>query len=309
MNLHAPADFYFAPYEGRRPPPPTPFDPVRETVWQVLAIAAIALGAWYLHWRWTASLNTDALWFAIPAAAAETLAWIGLVLFVHNLWSDPPVRVPPPPRCRTDCLDDDKPGPVTVDIFITTYDEEPELVRLSIRDALDIRVPPGVEATVHVLDDGARAEMGHVARQEGAHHITRIGNAGYKAGNLRHAMEVTSGDFIVICDADTRLFPGFLENTLGHFRDPDMAWVQTPQWFYDIPQGTRLPLWLSRRLGRAGRCAGLAAERLIGPVRLGADPFANCPRLFSDVIQRPRNAVHASFCCGAASIHRRDAIV
>lgn len=53
-------------------------------------------------------------------------------------------------------------------------------------------------------------------------------------------MEQTSGDFIGICDADTRLFPAILDHTLGYFRNPGVALVQTPQWFYDIPGGERL---------------------------------------------------------------------
>jgi hypothetical protein len=83
-------------------------------------------------------------------------------------------------------------------------------------------------------------------------------------------MEQTSGDFIVICDADTRLLPTILEHTLGYFRDPDVAWVQTPQWFYDIPEGVALPDWLdaasggrpparARRRARAGRESASAA--------------------------------------------------
>jgi len=63
---------------------------------------------------------------------------------------------------------------------------------------------------------------------------------GFKAGNMRNAMEKTSGDFIVICDADTRIFPTFLVNNLGYFRDPKVAWVQTPQWFFDLPEGKNL---------------------------------------------------------------------
>ena len=71
--------------------------------------------------------------------------------------------------------------------------------------------------------------MRATAEEEGVNYITRSDNVGFKAGNLRNAMQVTSGDFIVICDADTRPFATLLEDTLGHFRDPDMAFVQTPQ--------------------------------------------------------------------------------
>ena len=93
----------------------------------------------------------------------------------------------------------------------------------------------------------------------------------------------------MICDADTRLFPDFLLNTLGYFCDARVAWVQTPHWFYDIPEpGGRASFrqWLSGR----------------------ADPFQADPGLFFDIIQRRRNRNGASFCCGAGSLHRTEAL-
>jgi cellulose synthase (UDP-forming) len=159
------------------------------------------------------------------------------------------------------------------------------------------------------LDDGKRPAMEAVAREEGVNYITRSDNVGFKAGNLRNAMSATSGDFILICDADMHPFPTFLEETLGYFRDPKVAWVQTPHWFYDIPPGVPLPALLERRLGTFGRGIGRAFERIFGPVQIGEDPFANDPQLFFDVIQRRRNWANASFCCGAGSIHRREAVM
>src|SRR6185312_4229595 len=173
-----------------------------------------------------------------------------------------------------------------------------ELVRLSIADAKRIRRPHGLDLRIHVLDDGRRPAMRQVAAEEGVNYLTRASNVGFKAGNLRHGMEHTTGDFILILDADTRPFPSILERTLGYFRDPGVAFVQTPQWFYDIPEGRRLPDALGRWLGALGARAGQLIERLIGPVRIGEDPFANDPKLFYDVILRRRNWANAAFCCG-----------
>lgn len=302
--------FYFERFEHRRPPPPVPHSPARELLWQFLAIVALVLGANYIRWRWTESLNHDALWFAIPLAVAETLAFVGLLLFTFNLWRTRDFPMQPPPRNLGECSDQhDASRPVAVDVFITTYNEEEELVRFSIRDAKQLRYPHPLDLRIHVLDDGRRPTMRAVAEEEGVHYITRSNNIGFKAGNLRNAMEHTGGDFIVICDADTRLFPTFLEHTLGYFRDADVAWVQTPQWFYDIPEGEPLPRWLGRRLGGAGRVIGRAVERVVGPVRIGEDPFVNDPQMFYDVIMRRRNWCHASFCCGAGSVHRREAVM
>ena len=67
-------DFYFSRFEHRRPPEPLSTPSWVRMIWQVFAVAALVLGANYIYWRWTASLNTDALWYAIPLVLADTLA-------------------------------------------------------------------------------------------------------------------------------------------------------------------------------------------------------------------------------------------
>lgn len=277
----------------------------------MLATASLVFGAWYIWWRWTESLNPDALWFSVPLVIAETMAFFGLILFTVNLWSAcDPVR-PDLPASRADTVEDagGPDRPIAVDVFYATYNEDPELVRKGLISAKQLCYPHEITININVLDDGRRAGMAQVAREEGVTYITRADNTGYKAGNLRNALEHTVGDFIVICDADTIVFPDFLTETMGYFRDPHVAWVQTPQWFWDVPPGT--PVWavLQRRLGRFGARLGHGLERLFGPIRFGTDPFANDPQMFYDFILRRRNRANASFCCGASSIHRREAIM
>jgi cellulose synthase (UDP-forming) len=233
-----------------------------------------------------------------------------LVLFTFNLWSTKDYEQKPPPASIGACTESQgSDRPISVDIFIATYNEDVELVRLSIRDAKAVRYPHAIDIMVHVLDDGRRESMRAVAEEERVGYISRDNNVGFKAGNLRNAMEQTTGDFIVICDADTRLLPSVLENTLGYFRDPDVAFVQTPQWFYDLPEGHTLTQAWERRAGAIGRVAARTIERLFGEIRLGEDPFVNDPKMFYDVIQRRRNRANAAFCCGAASLHRREAVM
>ncbi|MEM7294130.1 MAG: glycosyltransferase [Pseudomonadota bacterium] len=302
-------DAYFLKFENRKPPEPLEYSASRELLWQFFATVCIGIGAWYISWRWMHSLNPDALWFAIPMAMAETAAYIGLVLFIYNLWSDSDVVAPPPPEFASDCFPGSSERPVAVDVFFPTYDEDPELVELSLRDALKIHYPHPIDIRIHVLDDGKRDAMKKIADDLGVNYITRNNNVGFKAGNLRNAMEITSGDIIVICDADTRPFPTILEHTLGHFRDRNVAWVQTPQWFFDLPEGKPLPLALKKWLSWPGYGVGKLVEAIIGPVKIGQDPFVSDPQMFYDIIQRRRNAVDGSFCCGAGSIHRREAVM
>lgn len=304
---------YFARFEGRTPAAPAGASPTRDFAFQALASAALVLGAWYLAWRWTASLRPDALAFSVAIATAETLAYVGSVLFFLSMWrlEDPPAR--PPPRSLADILGEPpaRDRPLKVDVLVTTLDEGVDIVRRSVRDARALRYPHPLALRVHVLDDGCRPAMRAMAEEEGVGYLARSSRVGFKAGNLRHGLERTDGDLVAICDADTRPLPSFLEETLGYFRDPRVAWVQTPQWFYDVEPGAPLPEWLARRarLGRAGRTLGRAVERILGPVRVGADPLGTDPRAFYDVVQRGRNWCNAAFCCGAGSVHRREAVM
>lgn len=302
--------FYFDKFEQRRPEQPLPYSPVLELIWQFLLTIALVVGGWYIFWRWTHSLNFNALWYAIPLVVAETGAYIGLLLFAFNLWKVKDYPKQSPPKYISECVshvEDDR--LIVVDAFFPTFNEEIDLVKLSLRDAKKITYPYPIDLRIHILDDGKRPEMKKVAEEEGVGYFTRSSNIGFKAGNMRNAMEQTSGDFILICDADTRPFPTILEHTLGYFKDPDVAWVQTPQWFFDIPEGVPLPKLLKQWMGKPGYLFGSFVEKIIGPVKVGSDPFVNDPKMFYDLIQRRRNWANASFCCGAGSIHRRDAVM
>ena len=315
MTVVSDAAPYFKKFEHRRPPAPLHYNPLIHALGQICLLIAVVTGAWYLQWRWTSSLNFDALWFSIPLVLAETCAYIGLLLYVFNIWHVADTGKKPAPACISEChAKSDKPGAdkslvkrlISVDVFFPTYDEDESLVRLSLEDAGRITYPHDINIRIHVLDDGNRPAMRALAEELGCNYITRDNNIGFKAGNLRNAMEQTVGDFIVICDADTRAFPTLLENTLGYFTDPDVAWVQTPQWFFDLPDAQAVDTILAR-FGKPGRLAGRAFKKLFGDVPVGDDPYVNDPKMFYDVIQRRRNWANASFCCGAGSVHRREA--
>ncbi len=308
---HPSAELYFKAFEDRTPCPPVPASPARDLLFQALAVAAATLGAAYLGWRWSASLNPDALAWSVVVALAETFAYLGAVLFLLSLWrvEDPSPRPAPATLNEIRAAPASADRPLRVDILIATYDEPTELVRLSVQDAKRITYPHPIRIEVHVLDDGRRPAMAAMAREEGVRYVTRETSVGYKAGNLTNGLELTDGDLVVVCDADTRAFPELLTETLGYFRDPAVAWVQTPQWFYDVHTGTPLPGWLGARLGAAGRLLGRAVQALVGPIAIGADPLGCDPQAFYDLVQRCRNWCNASFCCGAGSIHRREALM
>jgi cellulose synthase (UDP-forming) len=238
----------------------------RVTTFRILASLNLLVGAAYLTWRYGRSLNTDALWFAVPLVAAETYAFISTVLFAFMLWR-PTRRESPPP------LD-----AATVDVFITTYNEPVELLRLTVEAALRIDWP-GLR--VHLLDDGARPEMRALAAELGSGYITRgdewRGKPRHaKAGNVNNALASTDGEFILILDADQIPDPRIVRHTIGYFRDPQLAFVQTPQHFYNPLPG---------------------------------DPFGTDAPLFYGPIMQGKDGWNSAFFCGSNAVLRREALL
>lgn len=238
---------------------------VRVKVFRLLAVADIVLGLYYFVFRYTRSVNVEALWFSIPLLLAETYSFIGTLLFILTLWR-PARRVPPPP-----------PRGATVDVFITTYNEPVELVRKTVEGALRIYYPHNT----YVLDDGNRPEMRAMCEALGCGYITRgpewEGRPRHaKAGNINNALMQTSGEFILILDADQIPMPTILHRTLGYFRDPKVAFVQTPQFFYNVPD---------------------------------EDPFGSQAPLFYGPIQQGKDGWNAAFFCGSNAVLRREALM
>jgi cellulose synthase (UDP-forming) len=311
--------FYFDKFENRKPYKAIPDNKFRTLLFQSFGIITIFLGFAYLHWRWRYSLNPDAMIFSIVLVSAETLSFISTIMVIFNFWSykDPPKTPPVHYLSEIEDLQGRPDRPLIIDVFIATYNEDVELVRLSIIDAKKIRYPyDDVELKVYVLDDGrrdgrdpAKQNMKKVAEEEGVGYLIRPHNEGYKAGNLKNGLEHTKGDIFAILDADTRAFPEFLMNTTGYFRNKKVAWVQTPQWFYDTSEPEKLSDVLTKKFKVENKAANAVLRTLFGRITINEDIFGNDPRLFYDVILRKRNFYNAAFCCGAGSVHRREAIM
>ena len=73
-----------------------------------------------------------------------------------------------------------------------------------------------------------------MAEELGVEYLDRPDNSHAKAGNINHALPKTHGDFIAIFDADHVPLPDFLHRMLGYFKDPKVAFVQSPQTFYNL---------------------------------------------------------------------------
>lgn len=311
-------EFYFNRFDHRRPYAPIPDNPVRSFFFQLAGLLTISLGIAYLHWRWRYSLNPDALFFSVLLVTAETLSFFSTILVIINFWSykDPEKQAPVTRLSEIEDIQPEFDRPIGIDVFIATYNEDVELVRYSIQSAKQLRYPEETEVKIYVLDDGRRdgrnpaaQNMKQVAEEENVNYILREHNKGYKAGNLKNALEQTTGDLFVILDADTRVFPDFLINTTGYFRRRKVAWVQTPQWFYDTTEAEKVSDIIIQRFNIRNKGLASLLESVLGRITVNEDIYGNDPRLFYDVILRKRNYFNAAFCCGAGSVHRREAIM
>lgn len=162
-----------------------------------------------------------------------------------------------------------------IDVFIPVYNEPVDIVEPTVAAAIRLA---GANVTVHLLDDGKSDDMERLARRLGIEYLRRPDNSGAKAGNINHALRHTSGEFVVVFDCDHVPAQRFLESTLGHFETPDVAYVQTPQYYANKTDSTI--------------AAAAAAQQ----------------ELFFGVIGRGKASRDAMFCCGTNVVFRRSAL-
>ena len=233
---------------------------------RTIVVLTTLLGLNYIVWRWTSSVHWSAWWIAVPLVVAETYSLIDSLLFGLTMWRLRERGEPPP-----------APEGLTVDVFITTYNEPIDLVMRTALAAREIRYPH----RTWILDDGNRPEMREAAEAEGIGVITRsadwVGMPRHaKAGNLNNALLSTDGEFLLILDADQVPVPEILDRTLGYFTDERMALVQTPQYFVNVPD---------------------------------SDPLGSQAPLFYGPIQQGKDGWNAAFFCGSNAIIRREALM
>jgi cellulose synthase (UDP-forming) len=170
----------------------------------------------------------------------------------------------------------------TVDAWVATYDEERPILERTIIGLKQLDWPQD-KLHVFVLDDGRRDWLRALCAVHGVTYVTRPDNRDRKAGNHNYALTVSTAPFIVSMDADFVPFPNFIYRTIGFFRDPTVAIVQTPQCFYNAE-----PM-----------------RKNLGLVKYLPDE----QDFFYRVIQPGRDAWGAAFYCGSAAMIRRQAML
>jgi cellulose synthase (UDP-forming) len=238
--------------------------------WGLVSIGLI-LEIRYLTWRGlsTLVLSPSSIAMSLALFAAEVYGLVQLLLFYFQ------VARPTNPRAS---LGDLTYFP-TVDVFIPTYDEPLEVISRTAACCLRMVYP---KKTVYVLDDGRRAEVATLAERLGCRYLSRPRNINAKAGNINNALAQTEGELVVMFDADHAPVQTFLQETIGFFRDPRVAFVQTVQHFYNPDPFQR----------------NLLFHRV----------FSNEQDLFFKEIMPGRDRYNAAFWTGSGAIFRRRAL-
>ena len=170
----------------------------------------------------------------------------------------------------------------TVDVFLPCCGEPLDVLRNTWNHVAKIEYPVHL-VNVYVLDDSASPYVMEMAKEFGYRYLVRTNRPELrKAGNLRHAFSRSSGDIIVILDADFCPRTDFLKDVLPYFEhDQRIAVLQTPQFFKVTPDHQT---WVEQG-------AGAVQE------------------LFYRLVQVNRNRWGGSICVGTCGAYRRQSLL
>ncbi|HAO64763.1 TPA: hypothetical protein DCQ44_02145 [Candidatus Taylorbacteria bacterium] len=169
-----------------------------------------------------------------------------------------------------------------VDVFVTVAGEPIDIVEETIM-AIKKMDYPAFE--VHILNDGYVAhkenwqEVVQLAEKYDINCITRNKAGGAKAGNINHAIGLTSNPYIAIFDADHVPHADFLRKTVSYFADKKVGFVQSPQFYKNYNENF------------VTRSAWEQQELFFGPICKG------------------KNRLNSVTMCGTNMVISRDALV
>ena len=242
----------------------------RHPRWRIVVIILnLAITTRYMWWRATETLNWDS-----PAGMAVSLTLFlaevyGFLVVVHHY----AIATRASHRLATPPGDGFAPS---VDVLVTTFNESPDILY---RTLVGCQAMDYANKRILVLDDGSRPEVADLCRRLGVGYITRDDNFGAKAGNLNNGLARTGADLVVTFDADHVPVRTFLTETVGFFREDEVAQVQTAHHFYN---------------------PDLFQDRL--HIR---SYIANEQDMFYPVGQPGRDVYNSSFYCGSGAVFRR----
>ncbi|WP_313130380.1 UDP-forming cellulose synthase catalytic subunit [Pseudescherichia vulneris] len=243
----------------------------------IMVVMSFLMSTRYIYFRATQTLHFNSeieTILGIGLFLADLYVWVMLLLnYLQTIWPLKREIVP---------LPEDMSLWPTVDVYVPTYNESLDVVRDTVLAAQCIDYPKD-KMKIYILDDGKRSEFAMFAADVGVGYITRNDNSHAKAGNLNHAMKLTNGELICVFDCDHVATRIFLQATVGGFlKDPKLALVQTPHFFYS-PDPFERNLSVGRNIPNEGM-------------------------LFYGPIQRGNDNWNATFFCGSCAVIRRSAL-
>ncbi|OGW12566.1 MAG: hypothetical protein A3G93_00315 [Nitrospinae bacterium RIFCSPLOWO2_12_FULL_45_22] len=190
--------------------------------YKIVIIVTLSIYAAYLTYRLLYTINPEALIFSIVFYFAELYGLVALFLYFFQMWDFPHREVNLPEQG------------LRVAALIPTYNEDISVIRKTALACMNMDYPHDT----YILDDGARPRVRELAHEIGCKYLERQTRIGAKAGNLNHAIQQIDADFFAIFDSDYVPYPHFLIKTLGFFKNSQVAFVQTPQHYYNIDSFT-----------------------------------------------------------------------
>jgi len=233
----------------------------RQTLVQLVAVIAIIAGFSYFSFRLLVTQQGISGLTFWPLFFAEFFGYLTFLILVYEAW-----RIDPTPR--------PEPLEVKVDVVITTYDEDIEIVEPTLIGALAMHG----STTIYLSDDLSRPEMKLLAERYGVNYQTRSSREGAKAGNINNILPRLKGELLLVLDADHVPAPDFLDATSGYFIEESIALVQTAHSFRNHNSV------MHEEEGRHEQS------------------------LFFDLLLPGRNRLGSVFWCGSAALIRLDAL-
>ena len=254
---------------------------------QLVILLTTAVCLFYLGYRGLFTLNFttwSASILSVSLFVAESFGVVSVLLFFIQVWE---VHEPP----QQPILEGR-----TVDVFVPTYNEDPLLLRATLEACRRLDYPHrtylcddgGSEARFndpekHAATAKRREELQALCDELDATYMIRPDNRHAKAGNLNYAFTKTSGEFIIIFDADHVPEPHFISRLIGYFKDEKLGFIQTPHAFYNFEN-------FQSRLDHKNR------------------KYWEEGQLFYSVIQPGRNKWNCPIFAGSAAMFRRKAL-
>lgn len=185
---------------------------------RIIAITAVFLNLTYITWLGFSLDHPASVIVFICDALFVSLAIIKTV----NHWTQHHVREAHPRQTPR------------LDVFLPVLDEPIELFQETVQAASRIDYE---HKQLYILDDQGRPEIATLAKECGAGYLSRPDKGNNeKAGNLNFGLHHSTGEFILVIDADHVAKSTIAKALLGHFADQRVALVATRQTF-DVPAG------------------------------------------------------------------------